>query len=90
MNPQPKRTNGVKRAAVLAAAAATVVTALLAMAGAVWSASADRAATATRAAENRAAILDQETRLRAVERQLGQVAADVRWIRATMERGNSP
>ncbi|HUT10075.1 MAG TPA: hypothetical protein VMY35_17370 [Phycisphaerae bacterium] len=90
MTPQPKPRNGVRRAVAIAGAGAAVLAAIVAMAGAVWSASADRAATAAQATANRAAIVDQELRLRAVERQLGQVAADVRWIRATMEQGKRP
>ncbi len=51
--------------------------------GGVWMASADWSAVKTQASR----IDDHEARLRQIENQLSNVAADVRWIRQSMEAG---
>jgi len=83
MKPTPKRTWNAKRLAAIAASIATVLGLVL---GAVWAASADRAGSHQQLHQQAQRIEDHERRLRSVERDLAQMAADVRWIRATMEK----
>ena len=79
----PVKTWTAKRALLVAAPLAT---ALLAVLSVVWAASADRAGTRQQLDQQAVRIGDHETRLRTIERDLPQIAADVRWIRATLEK----
>ncbi len=65
---------------------AVLVTWSLTVIGAVWAASADRAGLGRSIEEHGQQIGDHEARLRGVEKDLHQVAADVRWIRQRMEK----
>lgn len=71
-------------------AAAILVTWSLTIIGAVWAASANLAVIVGRVDGNQVRVDDHETRLRALELQMQQVANDVRWIRLTMEREHQP
>ena len=67
-------------------AAAGVVVTWLAMAFCgVWSAGGYRATLENAVEANLRAGVDHEVRLRAIERQLPEMAADVRWIRSRLE-----
>ena len=55
--------------------------------GAVWAASANQASVAGQVQANTRSTADHEARLRVLERQIAEIAADVRWIRQTLERG---
>jgi len=68
------------------AGAAVLVTWSLTIIGAVWAASADRAAIGSRLESNTARLADHENRLRLLERQSAEIAADVKWIRKTLEQ----
>ena len=65
---------------------AVLVTWSLTVIGAVWAASAERADVLHELREQRNVAADHEARLRALERQASEVAADVRWIRQTLEK----
>jgi septal ring factor EnvC (AmiA/AmiB activator) len=81
----PKRTWTIKRLAAIAASVVTVSAALL---GAVWAASAEREGSRQQIEQQAGRIEDHEARLRSVEKDLGQIATDVRWIRASLEQGS--
>ena len=65
---------------------AVLVTWSLTVIGAVWAASAERADVLHELREQRNTVADHEARLRALEKQANEVAADVRWIRQTLEK----
>ena len=65
---------------------AVLVTWSLTVIGAVWTASSDRAEVRHDLRVQQGAVTDHEARLRALERQASEVAADVRWIRQTLEK----
>jgi len=65
---------------------AVLVTWSLTVIGAVWAASAERADVLHELREQRNVATDHEARLRALEKQASEVAADVRWIRQTLEK----
>ena len=65
---------------------AVLVTWSLTVIGAVWAASAERTDVLHELREQRNAVTDHEARLRALEKQASEVAADVRWIRQTLEK----
>lgn len=67
-------------------AIAVLVTWSLTVVGAVWAASADRAVMWGQIRSQAAQTADHELRLRSVEKQAEQIAADVRWIRQTLEK----
>jgi len=81
----PVKTWTVKRALLIAGPLATAVLAVISL---VWAASAERAADRQQLHQQGRRIDDHETRLRTVEKDTGQTAADVRWIRSTMEKRN--
>ena len=85
-----KPSNGIKRLVTMSAAFASGVAAIVAVTAALLAASAnasaDRAALAAGVATNRVAIADQELRLRVLEKQSSEIAADARWIRAELEK----
>ena len=54
--------------------------------GVVWAASADRADVLYKLREQQVTISDHEARLRVLEKQTNEIAADVRWIRQTLEK----
>ena len=54
--------------------------------GVVWAASADRADIFYKLHEQQVTISDHEARLRLLEKQTNEIAADVRWIRQTLEK----
>lgn len=53
--------------------------------GSVWAFSADRTEVTKDVQANQTTIADHELRLRAIEKQLTKIQADVSWIRETME-----
>jgi len=65
---------------------AVLVTWSLTVIGAVWAVSGERADVLHELREQRNAVVDHEARLRALEKQASEVAADVRWIRQTLEK----
>ena len=65
---------------------AVLVTWSLTVIGAVWAASAERADVRHELREQKSALADHEARLRVLEKQTGEIAADVRWIRQTLEK----
>jgi len=65
---------------------AVLVTWSLTVIGAVWAASAERADVLHELREQRNVATDHEARLRALEKQASEIAADVRWIRQTLEK----
>ena len=67
-------------------AVAIVAAWLLTVLGGVWAASAMHAGGMHAVRDNTADIADHETRLRVTEQQQAAIAADVGWIRATMEK----
>ncbi|HET6428645.1 MAG TPA: hypothetical protein VFJ30_09565 [Phycisphaerae bacterium] len=76
----------LKRIGKTSGIAAAVLTVCITLGGALWSAAADRATTKAAVERNRAAMADHESRLRALERELQGIAADVRWIRRAIEQ----
>ena len=54
--------------------------------GLVWGLSSERADVLSRLNANTVQTADHEARLRALERQASEIAADVRWIRQTLEK----
>ena len=70
----------------LAGVAGSAATAAAVLFGAVWAASADRSGLGETIREHEEQINDHEARLRAVEKDIHQTAADVRWIRQAMEK----
>jgi len=54
--------------------------------GLVWGLAAERADVRHELREQRATVTDHEARLRTLEKQAGEIAADVRWIRLTLEK----
>ena len=66
--------------------AAVLVTWSATLIGAVWAASADRADVLHDLREQSAIVADHEARLRMLEKQAGEVASDVRWIRQVLEK----
>ena len=69
---------------------AVLVTWSLTVIGAVWAVSAERADVQHELREQRSTMNDHEARLRALERQASEIAADVRWIRQTLEQQRKP
>lgn len=69
---------------------AVLVTWSLTVIGAVWAVSAERADTLHELREQRTVAADHEARLRALERQAHEIAADVRWIRQALEQQRKP
>ena len=69
---------------------AVLVTWSLTVIGAVWAASAERADVLHDLREQRNTVADHEARLRALEKQTSEIAADVRWIRQTLEQQRKP
>jgi len=65
-----------------------VVAGVFAVLGVVWAASADRAGVERTLRANEKRIEDHEERIRAVERDMPQVATDVKWIRKAIEKQN--
>jgi len=70
---------------ILTVAAIVVVWATSLM-GAVWWTAADRTAALDQIEAAAVCIDDHEARLRALENQTAQIAADIRWIRQHMEK----
>ena len=66
--------------------AAVLIGWLLSIVGAVWAAAGDRAQVKAELAAAHAAVVDHETRLRAIEGAITSTAADVKWIRQAMEK----
>lgn len=83
MTPKPAHRRWTWRG--LAAVAGSIATALGVLFGAVWAASADRAGLERAVEAHGADLTDHEQRIRTVEREMHQIAADVQWIRRTME-----
>jgi hypothetical protein len=69
---------------------AVLVTWSLTVIGAVWAASAERADALHDLREQRNTVADHEARLRTLEKQTSEIAADVRWIRQTLEQPRKP
>ena len=69
---------------------AILVTWLVTIIGAVWAASASLTSVKARAEANYQATVDHEGRLRVIEAEIQQIAADVRWIRRTIEQQQRP
>ncbi len=65
---------------------AVLVTWSLTVIGAVWAASAERADVRHELRAQQSTLADHEARLRVLEKQTGEIAADVRWIRQTLEK----
>jgi hypothetical protein len=65
---------------------AVLVTWSLTVIGAVWATSAERADVRHDLREQKSALIDHEARLRVLEKQTSEIAADVRWIRQTLEK----
>lgn len=61
---------------------------IIAMLGLAWSASSSYTALAHRVESTAATVTDHESRLRAIEAQVNQIATDVSWIRRRIEEGN--
>jgi hypothetical protein len=58
--------------------------------GAVWAASADRTSLVRQVDATAARVDDHEARLRAIEKQTSEIAADVRWIRNNLPSRSNP
>lgn len=69
---------------------AVLVTWSLTVIGAVWAASAERADVRHELRAQQSALSDHEARLRVLEKQTSEIAADVRWIRQTLEQQKKP
>jgi flagellar basal body-associated protein FliL len=82
MNPSQKR----KPLRLLLAVAGTLLTLAVGVVSFVWAASADRANVERTLKANEKRIEDHEQRLRAVERDVPEIATNVQWIRSEMER----
>ena len=69
---------------------AILVTWSVTIIGAVWAASASVTAVKARVESNYQTTVDHESRLRVIEAEIQQIAADVRWIRRTLEQQQRP
>jgi hypothetical protein len=56
----------------------------------VWAASADRTSLVRQVDATVARVDDHEARLRAIEKQTSEIAADVRWIRNNLPSRSNP
>lgn len=77
----------IERKKMTLSIAGLLVTWSLTVIGAVWVASASQASLAGQVHFHSGQLADHESRLRTLERQASEVAADVRWIRKTLEEG---
>jgi outer membrane murein-binding lipoprotein Lpp len=66
---------------------AVIVGWALTVAGGVWVTAAEHTRIASGVEQQASQIEDHEQRLRAIEREIGDVASDVRWIRGSIESG---
>jgi hypothetical protein len=80
--------SAVERKKLTLSIAGLLVTWSLTVIGAVWVASASQASLAGQVRFNTQNVSDHESRLRTLERQTSEIAADVRWIRRTLEADN--
>lgn len=78
MSEEEKKRWGVALVGLLLTWSTTIV-------GVAWAVSADRTAMARQIDTTASRVDDHEARLRATEKQTAEMAADVRWIRSTLE-----